>query len=209
MNYNPKISVIIPTYNEEKLIKDTLIAVKQQNCDLTYEVIVVDGQSTDNTVSIAENFAKVTGSNVRIVIDENDMQSPLIGALTGFERAYGEYSLLLPCDTPLVSRDILLLLLELRINKNAVIPRWSNGYIEPLQAVYCTKPTVEAAKKTLNAGKADMRSMVDELRTVRYISTLVLQQLDPGLRTFFNINTPLDLRKAESMSSQLKKPKFR
>jgi len=157
----------------------------------------------------AENFAKVTGSNVRIVIDENDMQSPLIGALTGFERAFGEYSLLLPCDTPLVSRDILLLLLELRINKNAVIPRWSNGYIEPLQAVYCTKPTVEAAKKTLNAGKADMRSMVDELRTVRYISTFVLQQLDPGLRTFFNINTPLDLRKAESMFSQLKKPKFR
>jgi cellulose synthase/poly-beta-1,6-N-acetylglucosamine synthase-like glycosyltransferase len=59
MNYKPKITVIVPTYNEEKYIKDTLIAVKQQKCDLTYEVIVVDGQSTDNTVSIAQNFAKV------------------------------------------------------------------------------------------------------------------------------------------------------
>jgi len=152
----------------------------------------------------AENFAKVTGSNVRIVIDENDMQSPLIGALTGFERAYGEYSLLLPCDTPLVSRDILLLLLELRINKNAVIPRWSNGYIEPLQAVYCTKPAIETAKKTLNAGKADMRSMVDGLQGVRYISTLVLRQLDPKLRTFYNVNTAFDLKKAEFMLRQLK-----
>jgi molybdopterin-guanine dinucleotide biosynthesis protein A len=153
----------------------------------------------------AENFAKVTGSNVRIVIDENDMQSPLIGALTGFEKAYGEYSLLLPCDTPLVSRDILSLLLELRTNKNAVIPRWPNGYIEPLQAVYCTKPAIEIAKKTLNAGKADMRSMVDGLRGVRYISTLVLRQLDPDLRTFFNVNTLLDLRKAEFMLRQVKK----
>lgn len=153
----------------------------------------------------AKNFAKVTGSNVRIVIDENDMQSPLIGALTGFEKANGEYSLLLPCDTPLVSRDILSLLLELRINKNAVVPRWPNGYIEPLQAVYCTKPAVEAAKKTLNAGKADMRSMVDGLQGVRYISTLVLQQLDPKLRTFFNVNTLLDLRNAEFMFKQLKK----
>ncbi len=153
----------------------------------------------------AENFAKVTGSNVRIVIDANNMQSPLIGALTGFERAYGEYSLLLPCDTPLVSRDILSLLLELRINKNAVIPRWPNGYIEPLQAVYCTKPAIEAAKKTLNAGKADMRSMVDGLQGVRYISTLVLRQLDPKLRTFFNVNTLLDLRNAEFMFKQLKK----
>ena len=165
----------------------------------------------DETITVvsskdqAENFAKVTGPNVRIVIDENNMQSPLIGALTGFERAYGEYSLLLPCDTPLVSRDILLLLLELRTNKNAVIPRWPNGYIEPLQAVYRTKPAVEAAKKTLNAGKVDLRSVLNELRAVRYISTLVLQQLDPELRTFFNVNTPLDLEKAEFMFKQLKK----
>jgi len=153
----------------------------------------------------AKNFAKVTGPNVRIAIDENNMQSPLIGAVTGFEKAYGEYSLLLPCDTPLVSRDILLFLLELRTNKNAVVPRWPNGYIEPLQAVYRTKPAVEAAKKTLNAGKADLRSVVNELRAVRYISTLVLQQLDPKLRTFFNVNTPLDLKKAEPILRRMKK----
>jgi len=153
----------------------------------------------------AENFAKETGSDLRIVIDADNMQSPLIGALTGFENANGKYSLLLPCDTPLVSRDILLLLLELRTNKNAVIPRWPNGYIEPLQAVYRTKPATEAAKRILNAGKSDMRSMVDELRGVRYISTLVLQQLDPKLRTFFNVNTPLDLRSAEFMLGRMKK----
>jgi len=145
----------------------------------------------------AENFGKVTGSNVRIVIDANDMQSPLIGALTGFENANGKHSLLLPCDTPLVSRDILLLLHELCIGKNAVIPRWPNGYIEPLQAVYCTKPAIKAAKKALDEGKLNMCSMIDKLRGVRYISTLVLKQLDPELRTFFNVNTSLDLKKAE------------
>ena len=56
MNLNPDISVIIPTYNEENSIKSTLIAVKQQQCDLNYEVVVVDGQSTDNTVSIAKEL---------------------------------------------------------------------------------------------------------------------------------------------------------
>jgi molybdopterin-guanine dinucleotide biosynthesis protein A len=145
----------------------------------------------------AENFAKITGSDVSIIIDANDMQSPLIGVLTGFEKACGQYSLLLPCDTPLVSRDILLLLLELRTNKNAVVPRWPNGYIEPLQAVYRTKPATEAAKSALSEGKLDIRSMVSRLRGVRYISTLVLRQSDPKLKTFFNVNTPLDLKKAE------------
>ena len=57
--YKPQISVIIPTYNEENNIKETLIAVKKQICNIPYEIIVADGQSSDNTVSIAENFAEV------------------------------------------------------------------------------------------------------------------------------------------------------
>lgn len=55
----PKITVIIPTYNEESNIKETLIAIKKQRCDFPYEIIVVDGQSTDKTVSIAKNYANV------------------------------------------------------------------------------------------------------------------------------------------------------
>jgi molybdopterin-guanine dinucleotide biosynthesis protein A len=41
--------------------------------------------------------------------------------------------------------------------------------------------------------------MVDRLRNVRYISTLVLEQLNPDLSTFFNVNTALDLKKAEAI----------
>ncbi len=59
MNHKPKISVIIPTYNEETHIKETLIAVKKQICNISYEVIVADGQSSDRTVSIAKDYAKV------------------------------------------------------------------------------------------------------------------------------------------------------
>jgi molybdopterin-guanine dinucleotide biosynthesis protein A len=147
----------------------------------------------------AENYAKVLGSDVNVLIDVDDAQSPLVGALTGFKEAHGRYALLLSCDTPFVSRDVVSLLFELCINRNAVIPRWPNGYIEPLQTVYCAKPAYEATKNALSEGKLNMQSMIDRLRSVRYVSTLVLQQLDPGLRTFFNVNTLLDLRRAESM----------
>jgi molybdopterin-guanine dinucleotide biosynthesis protein A len=86
------------------------------------------------------------------------------------------------------------------LNKAAVIPRWTNGQIEPLHAVYQTALALEAAKSAVAEGRLDMRGMIERMRGVRYISTLVLQQLDPELRTFFNINTPLDLRKASSMA---------
>jgi len=147
----------------------------------------------------AENFAKVVGSSANVFLDMGEARSPLVGALAGFEEAHGKYALLLPCDTPLISKGVLLFMLDLCVDKNAVIPRWPNGYIEPLHAVYFTKSALDAAKNALGEGKLNMQSMINEMRGVRYVSTLVLQQLDPDLRTFFNINTPLDLKKAELM----------
>ena len=174
------------------LIKHVLDAIN----NIVDEKIVVTSSKNQ-----AEQYIKTLESDVNVLVDNGIIktQSPLIGALTGFQEAHGRYALLLPCDTPLVSRSVLSLLFELCINRNAVIPRWPNGYIEPLQAVYCTKPAYEAAKNALGEGKLNIQSMVNKLHGVRYVSTLVLQQIDPELRTFFNINTPLDLKKAETM----------
>ncbi len=172
------------------LIKHILAAVST----LVDEKVVVASSKVQ-----AENYAKVLDSDVNVLVDAGDAQSPLVGALTGFKETHGTYALLLSCDTPFVSRDVVSLLFELCINRYAVIPRWPNGYIEPLQAVYCAKPTYEAAENALSEGKLNMQSMVDRMRGVRYVSTLVLQQLDPELKTFFNVNMPLDLKKAELM----------
>ena len=141
--------------------------------------------------------------DTRIVVDRRDVQTPLVGVLTGFESAHGEYSLVLACDIPFVSRSVLSLLLDLSMNKNAVIPRWPNGHIEPLQAVYRTKMAEVASNDALNEGRLNMQAMVDRLQGIRYVSTLVLTQLDPELRTFFNVNTLLDLKKAESMLNRV------
>jgi len=148
-------------------------------------------------------FERSLGQRAKVIIDKREEKSPLIGALTGFEYVQGKYSLLLPCDTPFVSSNTASLLLDLCINRSAVIPRWPNGYIEPLQAAYHTRSALTAARTALEQGKLDLRSMIACLRGVRYVSTMVLQQLDPKLLTFFNVNNPWDLRKAESMLKRL------
>lgn len=150
----------------------------------------------------AKGYSKTLNSEIRVIVDKGKGKTPLLGAETGFEAANGEYSFLLPCDTPFVSREILALLFDLRKNRTAVIPRWPNCYIEPLQAVYRTVPSLEVAKASLSENKSNMRSMIDRLQGIRYVSTLVLQGLDPELRTFFNVNTLLDLKKAEAMVQQ-------
>lgn len=152
----------------------------------------------------ASSYSKSLGAHVDVQVDAERVQTPLNGTATGLEKAQGAYSLLLACDTPFVSKEVLSLLLELAIGKAAVVPRWPNCQIEPLQAVYCTGPALEAAEEALNEGKLNMQAMIDKLRGIRYVSTLVLQQLDPELRTFFNINTPMDLKKAEFMMGKQK-----
>jgi molybdopterin-guanine dinucleotide biosynthesis protein A len=147
----------------------------------------------------AQQYKEFANEKTRLFVETTDTHTPLAGAARGFEKAHGEYSILLPCDTPLVSRDILLLLFELCENRNAAIPRWPDGRAEPLQAVYRSKPALEASKGALSAGELNVQAMLDRLQNVRFVSTLLLAQLDPELKTFFNINTPIDLNKAESL----------
>ena len=52
------ISVVIPTYNEEKNIARCLRALEEQTISRQeFEIIVVDGQSSDRTVEIAQRYA--------------------------------------------------------------------------------------------------------------------------------------------------------
>ncbi len=144
-------------------------------------------------------FTCLLQDKATVVVDKLEKQSPLVGALTGFEKVRGKHSLLLPCDTPFISSRVLSLLLDLCINRNAAIPRWPNEYIEPFQAAYHTESALRAAGTALEENKLDMQSMILHMTRMRYISTLVLRQMDPELLTFFNINTPEDLKRAESI----------
>jgi glycosyltransferase involved in cell wall biosynthesis len=56
----PRISVIVPAYNETGYLERCLRAINHQNTATAYEVIVVDNNSTDATASIAKRLgAKV------------------------------------------------------------------------------------------------------------------------------------------------------
>jgi len=174
--------------------KPLLAHVLDKISNVVDEIVVVVSSESQKRV-----FEGLVKQKAKVTVDIDKAQSPLVGALTGFESVHGQYSLLLSCDAPFISIEIASLLLDLCINRNAVIPRWPNGFIEPLQAAYHTKSAQVAAKKTLENGKMNFQSMIALLRGVRYISTMVLKQIDPELLTFFNVNTPDDLKKAESI----------
>jgi glycosyltransferase involved in cell wall biosynthesis len=54
---SPSISVVVPVRNEERYLRECLASLMSQRFDpRRYEVLVVDGESTDGTGDIAAEF---------------------------------------------------------------------------------------------------------------------------------------------------------
>lgn len=54
-HFSPKVSVLVPAFNEEKYIEHTLVALLLQDYS-NFEIIVVDNASTDGTSAIVERL---------------------------------------------------------------------------------------------------------------------------------------------------------
>lgn len=124
---------------------------------------------------------------------------PGAGALAGLETALaaaqGETVLVLACDMPFVSRPLLEHLLSLAGRAEAVIPQ-RGGEFEPLHAVYARAclPAVQAARA---AGRRRVISFFDNV-SVLAVDEATLARFDPQGLSFFNVNTPDDLARAEA-----------
>jgi glycosyltransferase involved in cell wall biosynthesis len=92
---NPKVSVIIPTYNRRHLIQSTINSVLNQNYS-DYELIVVDDASTDETVDF---ISDTRGSipNLRLIcLEEN--RGAAYARNQGIQSATGDFIAFLDSD---------------------------------------------------------------------------------------------------------------
>ena len=98
----PKISIIIPCYNEAKVISQSLQEIKDffnsKNWD--YEVIVIDDGSTDNTVDLVKNF------EVKLLINEKN-RGKGYSIKKGVQNSSGDLILFMDADmsTPIAEFD--------------------------------------------------------------------------------------------------------
>lgn len=92
----PIISVIIPMYNAEKFISETINSVLKQTL-VDIEIILVDNCSIDNTKEIVESFIKLD-CRVRLIELEYNSGGPARPRNIGVENSKGEYLAFLDAD---------------------------------------------------------------------------------------------------------------
>ena len=112
-------TVIIPVYNGEKTIKKCLQSLVNQKTKYTYNIVVIDDGSTDQTAHILNEFGKRYG-NIVVIHQENKGISEARNL--GLSYVTGEYIAFIDSDD-FVSEDYLEKLLSNGYERNAAIVR--------------------------------------------------------------------------------------
>jgi glycosyltransferase involved in cell wall biosynthesis len=98
-----QLTIVIPTYNEEKYIARTLYAIASQSGTYKVKIIIADAKSTDNTRTIAETNAFELGLNLEII----DGGLPAVGRNAGAKLATTPYILFLDADVTFSYRQVI------------------------------------------------------------------------------------------------------
>ncbi|MBI4091202.1 glycosyltransferase family 2 protein [candidate division WWE3 bacterium] len=93
-----EMSVVVPAYNEKANIGISLTRILTflNDFEPSYEILVVDDGSTDNTSEIVENYSK-TNEKIRLI--KNTHRGKGYAVRTGFQQARGRYVLLSDADS--------------------------------------------------------------------------------------------------------------
>jgi len=178
--------------------KPLLLHVTERTRGLTQETVVVIGKNDD-----LADYESFLSPSVTVLRDIVKGMGPLAGILTGMQNMRSEYAVVLPCDSPFIKREVLTHLFKMAQGTDAAIPRWPNGNIEPLHAVYRVSAAIPAAKAALERWELLILDMIKRLGKVVYVDTEEIRKIDEELVTFFNINTQEDLTVAEKLSSKI------
>lgn len=140
----------------------------------------------------------------QIVTDLVPLKGSLIGIHAGLFYSTTPYAFFAACDTPFLQKELIGTIVDaLDPEFDVIIPETDQG-LEPLCAIY-SKACLKPIEQQLFGNVLKIQKFFQKVR-VKKVSETRLRGIDPDLLSFFNVNTPDDLKKAENIVSQNKIP---
>ena len=122
------------------------------------------------------------------------------GIYTGLSASGCRHSLVVAADMPFLNPDLLQHLISAATGFDVVMPRF-NGQIEPLHAVY-SRDCLPAIQEQIERSQLQIRILLEQVR-VRYVEEAEIGRFDPRHLSFYNVNTPDDLTKAQRIAAEI------
>jgi molybdopterin-guanine dinucleotide biosynthesis protein A len=136
---------------------------------------------------------------IRTVADLYPEKGPLVGIYSGLIASSSSRAIVVGCDTPFLSVDLLEYMTQIPSTFDVVVPRMKRK-VEPLCAVY-SKNCVAAILQLLEQNKRQIRRLFSMVK-VKYVGEDEISSLDPEHLSFFNINSQDDLERARKLAAE-------
>jgi glycosyltransferase involved in cell wall biosynthesis len=104
MNNHKIVSVIVPCYNNQNTVCETIESIKNQTHKFVQIIVINDG-STDSSLDLIQNY-KQKNPTLNMVIDSQKNQGPSSARNNGVKKAIGDYLVFLDADD-LISTEYL------------------------------------------------------------------------------------------------------
>jgi molybdopterin-guanine dinucleotide biosynthesis protein A len=141
-------------------------------------------------VSVIANGPEYDRLGLPVLADLNPSIGPLEAIRVALAGSLAPRVLLVACDLPFVTAELLEFLLHRVEGYQATVPLSSDGRLEPLCAVYSTE-ALEPVTELIRSGERKVSRLFDRVRA-RLIPFEDLSQLAGAERFFINVNTPDD-----------------
>jgi molybdenum cofactor guanylyltransferase len=149
---------------------------------------------SDDLIVVARADQRLEAWGARVVHDEVPDGGVLAGMAAGLGAAQHAWCIVVACDMPFVNLRLFGYMLSLATGYDVVVPKLDVG-LEPLHALYHMR-CLPALRQALAEGRRRVVSFYESLH-VRYILPSESAPFDPLGRSFYNINTPEELARAQ------------
>ena len=162
-------------------------------------VLAAVGPLAAETFVVANDDRLAGDARFTVLRDPEEHAGVLPALLTALDAATSPLLLLLACDMPFVNRQVVEHLLALAADHDAVMP-YVQSFPQAMHALYRVEPCRAAVRALLadESGGRRMISFLDDVNAIR-IPEHEIRQIDPEIRSFFNVNTPYDLEAARHL----------
>ena len=123
----------------------------------------------DETIISAADAEEYAFLNLPVAVDTESGCGPLMGMATALERSTHDLNFVTTCDVPDIDMPTVRSMLRIAatVDADIVVPRYSDGKIEPLQGVY-HKRVAPHIVDLLKAGERRVRSVFDGCKVEYY-----------------------------------------
>ena len=126
---------------------------------------------------------------------------PLAGIEAALRHATATHALIVACDFPFITTELLEHLLLAIDDADAIVPLQPDGYAQPLCAAYRVSTCLIAAEAAIAAGQHSPRALLQRIRTL-YVPFRELAMLPQSDHFFFNVNTPDNYQEAQQIFNE-------